>query len=189
MLSASSSIITFDIYKSYLRKNADHRELIRFGRCTALIVLVLAAGIAYFFLKNLQEGIFKYIQEYWAFAYPSICALFLAGFFYKRANARGSLIAILAGPLWAILFKIAETVELVPTIPFLTRALVDFLLVWLILWIFRTRGDRLPEQAVVDRSLPPEAAAALQEIAWYRSFRFWSLLLVAAVVALYVVFF
>jgi SSS family solute:Na+ symporter len=186
MLSASSSILTFDIYKRYIQKNATNRELIRFGRLATLAVLLVATAVG-FLLRDLP-AIFLYIQKYWSLAYPSVCALFLAGFFYPRANARGSLIAIIAGPLWAVLFTAAESAALVPTIPFLTRAIIDFLFVLAIIWLFRTRGNIIPPEARIDRTLPPEAAAELRAIPWYQSFPFWSIVLVGTVIALYVRF-
>lgn len=187
MLAASSSILTFDIYKSYVRKDATGAQLVRFGRIATLVVLLLATAVGYF-LRDL-DAIFIYIQKYWSIAYPSICAIFLAGFFYPRANATGSLIAIVAGPAWAALFTLAESAEWVPTIPFLSRAILDFLFALAILWAFRTRGPSIPPGAVIDRTLSPEAAAELQAVPWYLSFPFWSILLVAAVIALYVRFF
>jgi solute:Na+ symporter, SSS family len=187
MLSASSSILTFDIYKNYFHRDATDAELIRFGRFTTLIVLLVATFVG-FFLQDLPS-IFIYIQKYWAIAYPSVCALFLAGFFYKRANARGSLIAILAGPCWAILFTAAESLQLVPTIPFLSRAIIDFLFAVGIIWVFRTRGHVIPPNATVDRSFSPEVAAEMNAVPWYASFGLWATLLVLIVIGLYVRFF
>ena len=186
MLSASSSIITFDIYKNYVHRDASQHDLIRFGRIATLVVLLCATMVG-FYLRDLK-AIFFYIQKYWSIAYPSVCALFLAGFFYRRASARGALIAIVLGPLWALGFTLAESAGWVPAIPFLTRAMIDFLFAWFILWFFRERGE-IPERAIVDRSLPPDIAAELAAIPWYKSFGFWSLVLVACVVALYVRFF
>jgi solute:Na+ symporter, SSS family len=187
MLSASSSILTFDVYKSCIRRDATTQQLIRFGRISTLVILLAATGIGYF-LRDLP-AIFIYIQKYWAIAYPSVCALFLAGFFYPRANARGSLVAIIAGPIWAILFTIAESYGWVPTIPFLTRAMLDFVFVLAILWVFRSPKDAIPPQAIIDRTMPASVAAELAAVPWYQSFRFWSLVLATAVVALYVWFF
>jgi SSS family solute:Na+ symporter len=187
MLSASSSILTFDIYKNYIKPNATNAELIRFGRYATFVVLLIATCVGSF-LRDLP-AIFIYIQKYWSIAYPSVCALFLAGFFYPRANARGSLIAIIAGPLWALLFTAAEWIQIVPTIPFLTRAMIDFLFALTILWLFRTRGEAIPPQAVIDRSFSPEVAAAMRAVPWYISFRFWAGLLVLIVIGLYVRFF
>ena len=187
MLAASSSLITFDIYKQYFRRNADGTNLVLVGRLMTTAVLIVAVVVG-FFLRDLK-GIFVYIQKYWSIAYPSVCALFLAGFFYPRANARGSFIAIIVGPVWALLFTLAENLQWVPTIPFLTRAMIDFAFAWLILWLFRTRGDVLPATARVDRSFTPEVAAFLRTIPWWRSFRLWATILAVCVVALYIRFF
>jgi SSS family solute:Na+ symporter len=187
MLAASSSIITFDIYKQYFHKEENGTNLVLVGRLMTTVVLIVAVVVG-FFLRDLK-GIFVYIQKYWSIAYPSVCALFLAGFFYKRANARGSFIAIIAGPAWALLFTLAENMKWVPTIPFLTRAVVDFAFAWLILWLFRTRGDVIPAQAHVDRSFTPEVAEFVRTIPWWRSFRLWATVLAICVVVLYIRFF
>ena len=186
MLSASSSILTFDIYKNYIKKDAENQDLIRFGRIVTVLVLVAATAVGYL-LQDLK-AIFIYIQKYWAIAYPSACALFLAGFFYKRANEKGALIAIIAGPAWALLFTLAEMKKWVPEVPFLTRAAIDFVFAASILWFFRTRGE-IPQQAIVDRSFPPEMAHYMKNIPWWRSFNFWATVLVICVVALYIRFF
>lgn len=187
MLSASSSIITFDIYKNYFNKNAAPRELIRCGRLSTFAVLILATVVGYF-LRDLH-GIFVYIQKYWSIAYPSVCALFLAGFFYPRANAKGSFIAIIAGPAWAIAFTAAESAGIVPAIPFLNRAIVDFAFACGIIWFFRTRGDLCPPKAFIDRSFSAETLALIKSMPWFRSFRFWAILLVLIVAGLYITFF
>lgn len=187
MLAASSSIITFDIYKQYFRKGGEDANLVRVGRVATTLVLIVAVVVG-FFLRDLK-GIFIYIQKYWSIAYPSVCALFLAGFFYRRANAKGSLIAIIAGPLWALCFTLAENLKWVPTVAFLTRAMIDFAFAWLILWVFRTRSPEVPAQAIVDRSFTPEVADFLRSIPWWRSFGLWATVLVLCVLALYIRFF
>jgi solute:Na+ symporter, SSS family len=189
MLSASSSILTFDVYKNYFRRDATDAELIRFGRLTTLVILVFATIIGYLLHQQGLPAIFIYIQACWAIMYPSVCALFLAGFFYKRANARGSLVAIVVAPAWAIMYSAAESARYVPTIPFLNRAMIDFLLALAIIWILRTRGDVIPASATIDRSFTPEAAAEMASVPWYASFRLWATLLAVIVVGLYALFF
>lgn len=187
MLSASSSILTFDIYKNYVNKNATNAELIRFGRYSTFFVLVSATAVG-ILLRDIH-AIFLYIQRFWLCASPSMCVLFLAGFFYKRANANGSLIAIIAGPVWALSYTTAESFNLVPVFPFLNRAMVDGLLVFFIIWLFRTRGENLPASATIDRSLSPEMEASMKAIPWFFSFRLWSSLLAMTVIFLYIYFF
>ena len=183
---SSSSIVTLDVYQRYFRKDATGPELIRVGRWTSLAVLIIAT-IAGFFLRDLK-AIFTFIQKYWSIAYPAICAVFLAGFFYRRANAKGALTVLICGPVWALLFTAAENAEVVPTVAFLIRAGADFVFCCALIWLLRTKGDALPASATVDRTFTPEAAALLDAVPWYKSFGFWSGLLLLSVVSLYVYF-
>lgn len=188
MLSASSSILTFDIYKNLVKKNAGSHDLVRFGRLTSFAILVVATVVGYY-LRDIK-AIFTYIQSGWSFIYPAISAVFIAGFFFRRTSSRGALLALIVGPLWAILFTVAESNHWVPwkPIPFLFRAGVDFLFCCVIMWVFRTRGE-IPESAVIDRTLPLDIAAEIAKIPWYKSFGFWATILAASVVALYIRFF
>ncbi len=117
---------------------------------------------------------------------------------YAIISLIGYIVIELAAVLYTGAFSIREIFGLpmpcglailVPTIPFLNRAIIDFLLAMAIIWAFRTRGDAIPANAVVDRSFPPEVAAETKRIPWYGSFRFWGTLLVLLVIALYVRFF
>ncbi len=187
LLASSSSIFTFDIYQRHLNPAASGRRLILVGRLATLAVLVVATVVGWF-LRDLG-AIFTYIQKYWSIAYPSICAVFLAGFFWPRANARGCLAALLAGPLWAGLYTVAEGRDWIFTLPFLTRAGIDFLFCWALIWWLRSPAGAVPAQARIDRSFPPAVVAEMQALPFYRRFGFWSAVLVACIVALYIRFF
>jgi SSS family solute:Na+ symporter len=187
LLVSSSSIITFDVYQRHFRPNADGAQLVRFGRWIVIAVLLIAT-VAGTFLTDLP-AIFTFIQKYWSFLYPGIAAVFLAGFFYRPANAIGSLAALIGGPLWASFLAVLEAAEVIPAIPFLNRAGIDFLVCCFLIWILRTRTTPLPASTVVDRTFGPDEVALIRSIPWYRSFPFWSAVLLAVLVALYVRFF
>jgi solute:Na+ symporter, SSS family len=187
LLTSSASIFTFDIYKRHFRPDADNKQLVRMGQLTTFVVLVLATVFGYY-LRDLT-AIFTYIQKFWSIAWPSVTAVFLSGFFFKRATARGCLIAMITGPVWAILFTVAEAMEWVPRFAFLNRAGLDFLFCCLIIYIFRNTTGVIPAKAIVDRSFSAEAQAEVESVPWYLRFNFWSLLLIAIVVALYIYFF
>ncbi len=74
------------------------------------------------------------------------------------------------------------------TRPFLTRGAIDFLFAFAILWIFRNRGEIEP-RAIIDRSFSPEILAEMRALPFYQRFGFWSTILIACVVALYLRFF
>ena len=187
LLTSSSSIFTFDIYKRHINPDADGKKLVQLGQITTFSVLVVATVFGYY-LRDL-EAIFTYIQKFWSIAWPSVVAVFLSGFFYKKATAKGCIVAMIVGPIWAILFTIAESMQWVPQFAFLNRAGLDFLFCLLFIWIFRNKSGVIPAKAFVDRSFSEEALEEAESVPWYLSFNFWSLLLIVIIVSLYIRFF
>ncbi len=187
LLTSSASIFTFDIYKRHLRPDADSKQLVRMGQITTFVVLVMATVFGYY-LRDLV-AIFTYIQKFWSIAWPAVVAVFLAGFFYRRATAKGCLITMISGPVWAVLFTVAEAMALVPRFAFLNRAGLDFLFCCLIIYLFRNKSGPIPARAIVDRSFSAEAQAEVENLPWYQQFNFWGILLIAIVAALYIIFF
>lgn len=187
LLTSSSAILTFDVYRRHINRKATDAQLVLMGRWTSVAVLGVATAVG-FFLRDLT-AIFTYIQKYWSFLYPGIAAVFLAGFFYPRANAKGGLAALAGGPVWAIAITAGESAGFLPAIPFLIRAGIDFLLCCSIIWFFRSPAEPVLERAIVDRRLPAEDLAFLKSVPWICSFRFWSVILCSMVALLYLCFF
>jgi SSS family solute:Na+ symporter len=116
-----STIFSLDIYKKFINKDADDRTTVRIGRWVVIGAFAIALSIAPA-LKNFGQG-FNYIQEFTGFISPGILAMFLMGFFWKRANANGALsAAIISIPLSTIL-KYGF-----PEIPFMNRMGIVFLI-------------------------------------------------------------
>ena len=187
LLTSSSSIITLDVYKSLFRPDAKEADLVKVGRIVLVITLIVATIFGYF-LQDV-ETIFTYIQKYWSIAYPSIAAIFIGGFFYKRATAKGAVLALIIGPIWAIAITVLESYEYIPAIPFLNRVVIDFLICWLIIWLFRNKSDEIPSGAIIDRSFSEEDERLLKDRPWYGRFEFWSTVLIILVAMLYIIFF
>jgi SSS family solute:Na+ symporter len=133
-----STIFSLDIYKKFFNRNADDRTTVRIGRWVVLAAFAIALLIAPA-LKNFGQG-FNYIQEFTGFISPGILAMFLMGFFWKRANANGALsAAIISIPLSA-LFKYA-----VPSIPFMNRMGIVFLICVAVMVFFGLIDQRSKE--------------------------------------------
>ncbi len=73
------------------------RALVRVGRVTTFVFMVLAVLWA----PQIErfESLWQYLQAVLAYAVPPVCALFLIGLFWRRANAAGALAAIVVGLL------------------------------------------------------------------------------------------
>jgi SSS family solute:Na+ symporter len=187
LLTSSSSIIMYDLYQARINPGVSPKKMVGLGRLSMLLILILATIIGYF-LRDL-DAIFIYIQKYWSIAYPAIVAVFLGGFFYKRATAKGSLLAIIIGTSWAILVNVAELAGWIPTVPFLNRVIIDFLICAFIIWTFRQKKGVIPAKARIDRTLTDEAREQISRVPWYGKFELWSIILLVIIAFLYIRFF
>jgi SSS family solute:Na+ symporter len=99
-----STIYTLDIYKKYINPGADEKKLVSMGRIVIVVAMIIAITISDF-LGIDKKGGFQFIQEYTGFVSPGIFAIFLLGFFWKRANSAGAMTAIIGGFILSIAFK------------------------------------------------------------------------------------
>lgn len=141
MMNSISTIFTMDIYKTYLSNNASEKRLVNVGRITAVLAMIIAVAIAPL-LTNLDQA-FQYIQEFTGFISPGALAIFLTGFFYKKATANGALASALGTFVFSALFKFV-----LPNVPFLDRMGYVFLICLFIIWLF-AKIENKPESPKV----------------------------------------
>ena len=93
---SAATLVTMDFVSPRL-PNADSATLVRAGRITTIIFMVLAVAWA----PQIErfESLWQYLQAVLAYAVPPVCALFLIGLFWRGANAKGALASIIAGLL------------------------------------------------------------------------------------------
>ena len=121
MVNSTSTIFTLDIYKSLIRPNTSDAGLVRVGKITSAVALLIGAVLSPT-LSSLDQ-VFQYIQEYTGFISPGVLVVFLFGMFWKRATANAAFVVVLlAIPISAAL-KI-----FVPDLPFLDRMGSGFLI-------------------------------------------------------------
>ncbi|MHC1736528.1 MAG: sodium/sugar symporter [Ignavibacteriaceae bacterium] len=148
MMNSTATIFSMDIYKPIINKNADEKQIVKMGRLTAIIAIVIAIIVAPQ-LKALDQA-FQFIQEFTGFVSPGILSIFILGLFWKRATANSALwAAILSIPLSAA-FK-----YLFPEMPFIDRMGVIFIilsLIVIIMSLIENRGDD-PRAIKYDKSI------------------------------------
>ena len=114
MANSTATIFTMDIYRNFINKEAQERQLVKVGRIVALLSFIIAAMVAP--ALGVLDQAFQFIQEYTGFVSPGVVAIFLVGIFWKRANGNAALwAAVLTIPL-SVLFKFAA-----PAMPFIDR--------------------------------------------------------------------
>ena len=86
-----STIFSLDIYKPFFNKEASEKKLIRIGRWTVIVSMLVAAMVAPA-LRTLDQA-YQFIQEYVGFISPGVLAIFLLGMFWKRTSSAAALTA------------------------------------------------------------------------------------------------
>ena len=128
MMNSISTIFTMDIYKPHFEKGATERKLVTVGRLSSFVALVIAVVITPM-LTTLDQA-FQYIQEFTGFISPGALAIFLAGFFYRKASSNGALLAAIGTFVFSIVMKLAF-----PALPWMDRMLIVFVLCVLTIFI------------------------------------------------------
>jgi solute:Na+ symporter, SSS family len=99
-----ATIFSLDVYKKKINQNADEALVVKVGRYTVIVSLVIAVIIAPFLLGG-SKGVLQFIQEYTGFVSPGIFAMFIMGFFWKNTTSNAALFATIGGFLLSILLK------------------------------------------------------------------------------------
>jgi SSS family solute:Na+ symporter len=99
-----STIFTLDIFKKKIRPNASEKHMVRVGKITVLVAMLVAVSIAPF-LGIDKKGGFEFIQEYTGFVSPGIFAMFILGFFWKKTSSNAALFATIGGFVLSVIFK------------------------------------------------------------------------------------
>ena len=166
-----ATIFTLDIYKKVLNPVADEKRQVAVGRWVIVISMIMAVIIAPY-LGIDKKGGFQYIQEYTGFVSPGILAMFLLGFFWKKATSNAALFATIGGFILSIIFKFMPGfVDLqflystgfsvanaagVYEIPFIDRMGFVFIICVLVMYlisIYENRNGIIPNALKVDNSM------------------------------------
>lgn len=104
-----ATIFTLDIYKKVINHEADEKKMVRIGKFTIVVAMMLAVLIAPL-LGIDKKGGFQYIQEYTGFVSPGIFAMFIMGFFWKKTTSNAALFATVGGFAMSIILKVLPKV-------------------------------------------------------------------------------
>ena len=190
-----ATIFTLDIFKKKLRPDASEAQLVRVGKLTVVVAMILGVLIAPH-LGIDKKGGFQYIQEYTGFVSPGIFAMFILGFFWKKTTSSAALFATIGGFLLSVVLKFlpgfADLSFLAPfgfsvpvdghyEIPFLDRmgfVFIFCIIGMLLISLFQTSRGATTHGLEIDRSMFKPRP----------SFTVGALLVVGVIVALYTAF-
>lgn len=169
-----ATIFTLDIYNKYFEKEAGEAKQVRIGRWVIIASMAVAVLVAPQ-LQRLEQG-FQFIQEFTGLISPGVVAIFLLGFFWKRATANAALVAALATIPLGFGMK-----AWLPDIPFLDRMGYVFLILTALMVLISLADPKSkdnPKALRVDPALFKTSP----------TFTLGALLVVGVLAALYIVF-
>ncbi|WP_242121524.1 sodium:solute symporter [Aestuariivivens sediminicola] len=107
VFNSCSTIFTIDIYKK-LRPQMTEKRLVRIGQIATAIVVFL--GIIWIpIMEKIGGGtLYKYLQSVQSYIAPPIAAVFVLGIVWRRVNAKGAIVTLIAGLLVGALRITAE---------------------------------------------------------------------------------
>jgi SSS family solute:Na+ symporter len=100
-VTAFNTVWTYDIYQSYIRKNAPDSHYLWMGRMATIFGTAMSIGAAY--LATQFNNMMDFLQLIFGFVNAPLFATFLLGMFWKRATGNGAFTGLVAGTAAAAL--------------------------------------------------------------------------------------
>ncbi|HUU29907.1 MAG TPA: sodium:solute symporter family protein [archaeon] len=182
-VSAFSTVWTYDIYRSLIRKNAPDSHYLKMGRlCTVLGVLI---SIATTYIVKHFQSIMDYMQALFSFFIAPLFATVLLGMFWKRTTAKGAFWGLLLGMCTSIGIFLSLKLGLAdPGIIALNKdASVMAANMWQAIWAFTVNLTVTVTITIFTTPRPEEKLAGLVygvskvphegPAVWYRKPAFW----------------
>ena len=94
-VTAFNTVFTYDLYQSYVRRNAPDDHYLRVARWTTLGGVALSIAAAY--LAQRYNNIMDVLQLVFSFVNAPLFATFLLGMFWKRTTGHGAFAGLLSG--------------------------------------------------------------------------------------------
>lgn len=105
-VTAFNTVWTYDIYRSYIKRDAPDRHYLWMGRIITVVGIVLSVGTAY--LASSFNSIMDYVQVLFSVVNAPLLATFLLGMFWRRTTPWGGFIGLLVGTLCSVALWVME---------------------------------------------------------------------------------
>jgi SSS family solute:Na+ symporter len=94
-VTAFNTVWTYDLYQAYLAPNKSDAHYMRMGQVITFVGILLSIACAYF--ASMYNNAMDIIQLVFAFVNAPLFATFLLGMFWKRTTGTGAFIGLLLG--------------------------------------------------------------------------------------------
>lgn len=183
LLNSVATLFTMDFYTK-ISPNSTSKQKVRVGKMASITVLIIAVMWAPQIGKQFGT-LLKYYQEMLSMMAPPIVAAFILGIFWKRTNATGAFVGLIAGLLLGIVnvvYTVQTGISIFGDIHFLLT--VPFYFVWscLVMIVVSLATKKPPliktDQLTFSMQEFREETLSLKDKPFYSSYRFLSYLLI-----------
>jgi solute:Na+ symporter, SSS family len=101
LVNSTSTMFSTDIYKKFIHKEATDHEMVRIGRMTSFIALLVAACVSP--IVGVLGGIFQFFQNALVYIACPFMATILMGILWKRVNYAAGLFGLVGGVIIQII--------------------------------------------------------------------------------------
>jgi SSS family solute:Na+ symporter len=98
-ITAFNTVWTYDLYQTYVRRNADDKHYLMIGRVATVVGIGLAIAAAY--VAAAFNNIMELLQLVFAFVNAPLFATFFLGMFWRRTTGHGAFWGLLSGTVAA----------------------------------------------------------------------------------------
>ena len=108
-VTAFNTVFTFDIYQSYIKRDASEKHYLYVGKFTTIAGILISIATAY--VAKSFNSIMDLLQLVFSFVNAPLFATFFLGMFWKRTTANGAFYGLLIGTAAAALTHGLTTAE------------------------------------------------------------------------------
>jgi SSS family solute:Na+ symporter len=193
LLNSVATLFTMDFYAK-IKPKSTSKQKVRVGKIASISVLLIAVLWAPQIGKQFGT-LLKYYQEMLSIMAPPIVAAFILGIFWKRTNANGAFSGLIAGILLGIaniIFKVNYGYSIFGDIHFLLTVPYYFAWSMLVMVVVSLLTKKPPVEKIENLTFSLDEfkreTINLKQQAFYKSYRFWSYLLIAFCVIVLVLY-
>jgi solute:Na+ symporter, SSS family len=193
LLNSVATLFTMDFYDK-IAPNSSSSKKVKVGKMASLVVLIIAVMWAPQIGKQFGT-LLKYYQEMLSMMAPPIVAAFILGIFWKRTNATGAFVGLMAGILLGIaniIYSVNYGHSIFGNIHFLLT--IPFYFVWsiIVMVIVSLLTKKPPLEKIENLTFSLEEfkveTLSLKEQSYFKSYRFWSYLLLGFAILILILF-
>jgi solute:Na+ symporter, SSS family len=99
MMNSVSTMMAFDVYKKYIKPEANERETIRYGQVLVVLLCVTAMFLAYYtYSPSSKDNFFLILAKQTSYIKPGLVVVFFWGIFWRKTNANAAVVVLCLSP-------------------------------------------------------------------------------------------